>query len=62
MQVDAGMMLAELDCDFVFEVHGLHKRPEIVEPLCTAVENSEDEIDLGGSEHGDCRGWCGDRS
>jgi len=52
VQRDGGMVLAELDGDLVFQSHSLHKRPEIMESVGAAVENSEDEINLGGGENG----------
>ena len=51
MQRDVSMVLAELDGDLVFQPHGLHKRPEIMESVGAAVENTEDEINLGGGEN-----------
>ena len=44
------------DLHLVFEGDRLHDRPEIVEPVGTAVEDTQDQVDFGRSEDGDLGG------
>ncbi len=44
------------DLHLVFEGNRLHDRPEIVEPVGTAVEDTQGHVDFGRSEDGDL-GW-----
>src|SRR5882762_4140653 len=44
------------DLHLVFEGNRLHDRPEIVEPVGAAAEDTQDHVDFGRSEDGDI-GW-----
>jgi hypothetical protein len=41
------------DLYLVFEGDRLHDRPKIVEPVWTAVEDTQNDVDFGRSEYGD---------
>jgi hypothetical protein len=58
-QFDIGVVMTESDYDLVLQTHGLHEGPNIVKSVESAVENSEDEIDLRRGENRDRRGWRG---
>ena len=44
------------DLHLVFESNRLHDRPEIMEPVGAAVEDTKNQVDFGGSEDGDLGG------
>lgn len=48
------MVLIQPNGDVIFQTDGLHDRPEIMEAIGTAVQDSKDQIGFGGSA--DCDG------
>ncbi|MGH9875955.1 MAG: hypothetical protein ACRD9S_26175, partial [Pyrinomonadaceae bacterium] len=44
------------DAHLVFEGNRLHDRPDIVEPVGAAAEDSQDHVNFGRSEDGDLGG------
>ena len=55
-QLDILSVSTQPDLHLVFEGNRLHDRPEIVEPVGAAAEDTQDHVDFGRSEDGDI-GW-----
>jgi len=50
------MVVTKGKLELVLQLHGLHQRPQVVITVRPTVENTKDEVDLGGCENGNgCR-------